>query len=158
MELYLKLHPNHIAWLVDNEMYGIINLSSNLIENGHRIKEKFTEHVQITPEAIIIEKPFLKLLGDNQRTIADSIIHVQRNFGMLLYILDEKYGVPVNHVSSKVARTTVYKREYITKDVQLSEACVLLKGLKTRQYTPLNILSLHDVMVLKAYWGRIKNE
>lgn len=151
--LYLKLHPSCVAWVFEDK-YGVITLSTNLVDNGDLIKKELGSKV-VNPNEIIVEKPFLKLLGDNQRVIADSIIHVQRNFGMLLYILNELYrNINVNHISSKVARVTVYKREYITKDVQLSEASVLLKGLKNTPYRPLDILSLHDVMVLKSYWER----
>ena len=61
-------------------------------------------------------------------------------------------GVPVEHVSSKVARVAVYNKDYITKAVQLSEAVVLLKGIKEKhEYTPLALLCLHDTLVLKKY-------
>lgn len=154
MNLYLKLHPTHIAWLIDNKIYGIINLTSNLISNGHEMREILKQDVNITPENIILEKPFLKLIGDNQRKLADDIIHVQRNFGVLLYILDQLYpGIPVIHVSSKVARSEVYGRDYITKDTQLSEAVVLLKDIKLKnEYSPLALLCLHDTLVLKRYY------
>ena len=40
MELYLKMHPTHIAWLVDNKVYIIIILSSHLPKNGHKITDR----------------------------------------------------------------------------------------------------------------------
>lgn len=153
--LYLKLHPTHIAWLIDNENYGVINLTSNLVENGKKVREELGKVVTTTPTEIIVEKPFLKLFGDNQKKLADDIIHVQRNFGVLLYILDSIFpDATITHVSSKIARLAVYKRDHISKDVQLSEAAVLLTDVRMREgITPLALLCLHDTLVLKKYRG-----
>jgi len=162
MKLHLKLHPSCFAWLLDNDqtMYGVLNLTSNLIDNGCLIENELEGLNREGDEfdEIIIEKPFLKLQGDNQRKLADDIIHVQRNFGMLLYILNKLYPtLPVTHVSSKVARNKVYDRDHITKDLQLSEAAVLLKGVREiLKITPLNLLCLHDCLVLKKYMACIK--
>jgi len=166
--LYLKLHPSCIAWMLDNKNYGIIGLTSNLIVNGRVVAKNLSSRVVEKLDTIVLEKPFLKLQGDNQRALADSIIHVQRNFGMFLYILDMLFrDVPVKHVSSKVARLEVYSSEHISKDVQLSEASVLLKSeprvlLKSssdiKSYepkSPLEILCLHDCLVLKRYYNII---
>ena len=154
--IYLKLHPSCLAWIVDNKKYGVIPLTSNLADNGKVIRETLSQ-VDVTPDTIVLEKPFLKLLGDNQRKLAQDILHIQRIFGMLLYILDLQYPtIPVVHVSSKVARLTVYGRESLTKDVQLSEASVLLDGVKQNtNMTPLQLLCLHDCLVLKKYDGDI---
>lgn len=148
--LYIKLHPGCISWLVNNELYGIIPLSSNLIDNGVNIKNELFKLAE--PNKIIIEKPFLKLMGPDSHKLAEDIIHVQRNFGMLLYILYDLFKkADVEHISSKTAREKVYNRDYITKDTQLSEAVVLLKNVKNKNYTPLHLLCLHDVLVLKKY-------
>ena len=126
-KLYLKLHPTKLAWLIDSKTYGVVDINTNLIETGHLMHQQLGK-LNYEFDEIITEKPFLKILGDNTRKLADSIIHVQRTFGVLLYILELLFpGVPVNQISAKVAREKVYKRESITKDTQLSEANVLLR-------------------------------
>lgn len=153
MNLFIKLHPSYIVWLIDSENYGFINLNSNLIDNGRIIYKQLSEQVSsYYPRQIIIEKPFLKLLGDNNRKLADTIIHVQRNFGVMLFILDWLFPeATTTHVSPKEARRTVYKADQISKDIQLSEVNALLKGIKNKDYPPLILLGLHDLLVMKTF-------
>lgn len=153
--LHVKLHPAAVSYLIDKSTYGVIPIGSDLIENGRKLKGDLSSRVSsLNIKNIIIEKPFLKLQGsvDNQRKLASDIIHVQRTFGMLLYLLDSLFpNVPVVHVSSKVARNKVYSRDTISKDLQLSEVSVLLKDIKNKDYTPLFLLCLHDCLVLRSY-------
>jgi hypothetical protein len=153
MNLYIKLHPSFVAWMVNIEKYGAIELSTNLLLNADNIYKTLSDELyNYNIDEVVVEKPFLKLIGDNQRKLADDIIHIQRTFGVLLYLLHRVFPSAVmNHISSKVARVAVYKTETISKDVQLSEVDVLLKAVQGDNYPPLAKLCLHDLLVLISF-------
>lgn len=146
------MHPTCVAWYLSNQNYGIINITSNLLDSGNIMLKAFESIADLNLQdidKIAVEKPFLRLLGDNTRELAKRIIHIQRHFGMLLYILGRVFkDVDQVHVSSKVARDKIYKRE-INMDTQLSEARALLEDSTT--LPPLQLLCLHDTLVLARY-------
>ena len=155
MKLYFKMHPACIAYLIDNKTYGTMHLTSDLCRNGDAVA-KWLDDIAVKSqgfvEEIIIEKPWLRLQGDNAKRLADDIIHIQRNFGVVLYLLHKSFPkLLVTHVSPKVARLAVYGRETISKDVQFSETRVLLEGIRDTDPDLLTLLCLHDVLVLKRY-------
>lgn len=152
-KLYIKLHPSYMSWMVNDSIYGVIEIDNDLITTGNKIYEILGEELQnIYPKEIVLEKPFLKLLGENQHKLAGDIIKVQRTFGAMLFILSQLFPDAIyNHVSAKVAREGVYKRQDLSKDTQLSEVNVLLKNIREKNYPPLALLCLHDCLVLKSY-------
>jgi hypothetical protein len=86
--LILKFHPKQLAYYLNSDLYGIIPVETNLAVSGDRFREelyRITKDMNISN--VIIEKPFLKLLGvqEERKTLAKYIIHVQRTFGALLY-------------------------------------------------------------------------
>jgi hypothetical protein len=87
--LILKFHPKQLAYYLNSDLYGIIPVETNLAVSGDRFREelyRITKDMNISN--VIIEKPFLKLLGvqEERKTLAKHIIHVQRTlFGALLY-------------------------------------------------------------------------
>ena len=153
MNLILKFHPKHLAYYLNKDLYGIIPVETNLNVTGDRVRQVLEEVTQeIKIENIVVEKPFLRLLGnaDERKTLAKHIIHVQRTFGVILYIVHMLFrGVPQAHISSKIARDTIYKRD-ISKDTQLSEASALLNNCQA--FSPLTLLSLHDCLVMNRYF------
>ena len=136
--LILKLHPTRVAWYLNALEYGICKITLNLVYTGDILAERFGS------------KPYLKLLGDQySRKLAEQIIHTQRTFGVILYLIHLNFpGVPQVQVSSKVARDKIYNKE-INKDIQLSEARVLLEN--TEHLSPLSLLCLHDCLCIERY-------
>lgn len=109
MNLYIKIHTSCIAFLADNKQYFVLPLSKDLALNGRNIKEPLENNNLKSISEIVIEKPFLKFLGGNNQELAETIVHIQRNFGVLLYILSEFYpDVVITHISSKIARDGEY--------------------------------------------------
>lgn len=144
--LYIKLHPNKIGWLTTHYEYGIINVDQDLcvtITNMEEVLKDILDDVG----AVYVEKPFLKLQGDNPRLLAKMIIKVQRHFGALLYALKTK---ATKQLSSKTIEKSVYKDTVITMDMKFTETLAVLKG-DTSKYTPLELLVLHDVLLLEAF-------
>lgn len=150
--LILKLHPTRVAWYLNALEYGICKITLNLVYTGDILAERFGSIVKdnLNINRIAIEKPYLKLLGDQySRKLAEQIIHTQRTFGVILYLIHLNFpGVPQVQVSSKVARDKIYNKE-INKDIQLSEARVLLEN--TEHLSPLSLLCLHDCLCIERY-------
>ena len=152
MNLILKFHPKQLAYFINRDTYGIIPVDTNLNISADRFKgdlESATSGACI--ENVILEKPFLKLLGSDheRKTLAKNVIHVQRHFGALLYIIHLLFrNVPQHHISSKVAREKVFGR-VISKDQMLSEARCLLNNCEA--CSPLALLSLYDCLVLDRF-------
>jgi len=69
-------------------LYGCVEISNDLITTGNDVWDILGEELKnVYPKEIIIEKPFLKLQGPNQKQLASGIIHVQRTFGVVLFIV-----------------------------------------------------------------------
>jgi hypothetical protein len=87
--LILKFHPKQLAYYLTCDIYGIIQVETNLNISGDRFREvleRITSDLKV--DNVVIEKPLLKLLGvqEERKTLAKHIIHVQRTlFGALLY-------------------------------------------------------------------------
>jgi hypothetical protein len=149
-KLFLKIHPAVIAFLISNNEHGIINITTDLNRNINLIQKSLGHLKDYNVDQILIEKPFLKLLGDNQKQIAANIIHIQRLTGALLALLSITFpSSTIEQISARAAREAVYGTEHLTKDQQLSEANVILGN--TKEYSALELLALHDCLVLKSF-------
>lgn len=150
MILYTKIHPSAISYLISYKEYGIINIVSDLNKNIAAIKNTFERLKSYNITQIILEKPFLKLIGDNQKKIAQDIIHIQRLTGAFLTLSTLYFpDAAIEQISARKVRQAVYGTDYLSKDTQLSEAEAILDS--TKDFSALEILSLHDCLVLKSY-------
>ena len=151
MNLILKLHPRNLAFYVNKHIHGVIPVDNWLPDSCDAFRDVLERLEVVKLDKIILEQPFLRILREDtgRKSQARYIIHTQRHFGALLYILHLIFrGVPQRHISSRVAREAVYGR-HISKETQLSEVRALLDH--TDHYTALQLLCLHDTMVLNAY-------
>lgn len=156
MNLYVKYHPHYFNWLIDDKQYNSICLTNDFIKNCELIFAELKNIKDIKFNEIYIEKPFLRLQGADNKKIASDLIQVQRLFGAILFILHLYFGVTVKHLSTKLMRDTLYNSEWITKDTQISEAKALLKGLDKYDFNMVQLLSLHDCLVIKSFVNKGK--
>lgn len=158
MNMYIKLHQTALAVLIDNENYMIIPVHTDLLKTMSEIRIYFNTLSDLEIENVYFEKPFLRMFGTDRRQLAGAVIHIQRHFGALVVMVNELFPFAhVDQVSGRTAKEGVYQDEILTKDVQLTEASALLKGIRNRDYSALQILSLHDCLVLRTYFNNKSN-
>ena len=151
MNLYMKLHTNRLAWYLDEVHYGVLHIQASQLKSGQIIEEALQRIARRTDkiDMVVLEKPNLKLIGDNFHKIARMIILIQRHFGMLVWIIHTIFpNAGQEHLNIRKVKALVYSYP-LNKDVQLSEARTLLHGASTM--TPLDLLCLHDCMVMARY-------
>lgn len=152
--LYLKMHTNKLAWYWDSDTYGIIPFFTSQLKSGKAMNEGLYKIATLLGlkdnlDKIIIEKPNLKLIGENLKHLARLIIHMQRHFGMLIWILQIIFpDVQQEHLNIKKVKETIYNYP-LTKDVQLSEARALL--MNSDDIGALDLLCLHDTLCMSRY-------
>lgn len=156
MTLYLKLHTNQLAWYLDDTHYGIIYIYTSQLNSGEVLHKHLSDivNIDVKVDRIVLEKPNLKLIGDSYQRLAKMIIHTQRHFGMLIWLLHSIFeDVPQEHLNIKKVKEVVYNYS-LNKDVQLSEARALLNN--SDELTPLSLLCLHDCLVMYRYMKDFK--
>lgn len=119
--LAIKIHPNYFAWAIDKNNWGTIELVNDPIENMNRVQDLFFELSEMKIKAVLIEKPFLKLYGENKKALAKSIIHIQRLFGAVLFMIEKMFEVAPLHINSQEVRQKLYGDTRVSKDRMLSE-------------------------------------
>ncbi|WP_297842064.1 hypothetical protein [Ignavibacterium sp.] len=156
--MFIKLHPKSLAWYISEKDFGVVQVSKSFkVSSGlfYKLIKGITDrHKDIVN--VIIEKPYLRLNGDDRKRLARDIIHIQRLFGSLLSWLEYFFpAAEIIQLSARVARKSAYNTESISKDQQLSEIAVILPSVKQLDYCTIELFCIHDCLVLKrAYEQR----
>lgn len=152
-----------------DDIYEVLTIHTDLLRSCREIRLHLSTLTDYDIENIYFEKPQLRLLTNvdtetgepypgEQKRVAATIIHIQRHFGALVVMVNQLFPeAHVDQVSGRLAKQGVYADGILTKDVQLSEASVILKGLRDRDYTALQILALHDSLVMRTYFNNKEN-
>ena len=142
--LFIKLHYNYLAWLINPEKYGVVPVSGNLINTCANIQPHLPDCVV---DKVYIEDPFVV------KEDVGKLIRIQRTLGALLWLIFQKYNTTPILISQADARMKLFGTLKIGKDLAVTEAQALLKGLNSKDIGIVATMCVYDALVLRDYIG-----